>query len=110
MPYFLFVKSKSVESLYGFYMKFQVIFHEFLPTWWREEGYSGVPKISIRNLDFSYPKPAQAEVNFLRIKVATLKEILKTSFDDDYYRDELHTYEVALEEAKREKSQKGETE
>lgn len=55
--------------------------------------------VHFSNIRFSYPKPAQAEINFLDIKIATLKRILWKQ-KDDYTLDELHMYEEAKKEAK----------
>jgi ABC-type multidrug transport system fused ATPase/permease subunit len=66
----------------------------------RTEKVSHTPiSIDIKKLNFSYPKPAQAEVAFLDIKIATLKRLIKSRTWDSYYLDELHTYEAARKEA-----------
>ena len=45
----------------------------------RTEKVSHAPtSIDIKKLNFSYPKPAQAEVAFLDIKIATLKRLIKS--------------------------------
>lgn len=55
-------------------------------------------KIITKDLNFSYPKPAKAEVDFLDIKIATLKRILKER-NDNHHLDELHAYEESRKEA-----------
>jgi ABC-type bacteriocin/lantibiotic exporter with double-glycine peptidase domain len=63
-------------------------------------GHTAV-SIEIKKLNFSYPKPAQAEVAFLDIKIATLNRLIASRPEESHYLDELYTYEVARQEALR---------
>ena len=54
----------------------------------------------MKNLSFAYPHPADSELRFLDIKIATLKKLAQKD-SSDYIAEDLYAYQDARNEAKK---------